>query len=166
MLNEYWKAVCSHLGTAVYDVLFVALFSLAPLLLGRLVIPMKNLNPDESYWDFLFNGQLSFFAMGSLATLLLFCFRKKLPDSATLWIGLFTVLCMLFLVTLVGFDPSLQMGQAFVGQSALYLYSIVLLIRILADAMKSVGVGDALQAGNKTSEKAQRELSARMGGGA
>jgi hypothetical protein len=161
-MGEYLKAVVGHIGTAIFDVLFVAIFSLAPLLLGRLVIPLKNTNPNESYWDFLFNGQLSFFAMGSLATLLLFCFRKKLPDVATLWIGAFAVGCMLFLVALVGFDPTLQMGQSFVGQSALLLYSVVLLLRILADAMKAVGVGDALQAGTDASEKVQKQLSERM----
>ena len=64
-MGEYWKAVVGHVGTAIFDVLFVAIFSLAPLLLGRLVIPLKNIDPNESYWDFLFNGQLSFFAMGS-----------------------------------------------------------------------------------------------------
>jgi hypothetical protein len=161
-MNEYWKAVAGHAGTAIFDVMFVALFSLAPLLLGRLIIPLKNINPNESYWDFLFNGQLSFFAMGSLATLLLFCFRKKLPDAATLWIGAFTVVCMLFLGALVGFDPTLQMGQSFVGQFALFLYCFVLLLRILADAMKAVGVGDALQAGTEAAEKAQKQLSDRM----
>lgn len=162
-MSAYWKAVASHLGTAVYDVLFVAILSLAPLLLGRLAVVLEPNDVSEGYWDFLFNGQLSFFAMGSLATLLLFCFRKKLPDIATLWIGVFTVSCMLFLVALVGFDPTLQKGQAFVGQSALVLYISVLLIRILADAMKTVGAGDALQAGANAAAKVQQELGERMG---
>jgi len=164
-VRAYWKAVATHFGTAVFDVLFVALFSLAPLLLGRLNILLKPNIHHDNYWDFLSNGQLCFFSMGSLASLLLFCFRKKLPNGATLWIGLFSVVCMLFLVALVGFDPTLQMGQTFVGQSALYLYIFVLLIRILADAMKAVGAGDALKAGASAAARVQHELSERMGAG-
>lgn len=164
-MNAYWKAVLSHLVSATYDVLFVAIFSLAPLLLGRLAIMMNSENStSESYWAFLTNGQLAFFSMGSLATLLLFCFRKKLPDAATLWIGLGAVACLLFLVALVVIDPTLQKGQSFVGASALYLYLGVLLTRILADAMKAVGAGDALQAGANVASKVKSELRKRMEG--
>lgn len=163
-MSAYWRAVLSHMASATYDVLFVALFSLAPLLLGRLAVIMNGAQHTETYWAFLTNGQLAFFSMGSLATLLLFCFRKKLPDSATLWIGLGTVACLLFLVALVVIDPTLQKGQSFVGASALYLYLGVLLIRILADAMKSVGAGDALQAGADVASKVKAQLRTRMGG--
>ncbi|MDH2151995.1 hypothetical protein, partial [Sphingobium yanoikuyae] len=61
-------------------------------------------------------------------------------------------------------DPTLQKGQAFVGAAALYLYIGVLLIRIIADAMKTVGSKDALQAGAMKSNRVTNELEARMGG--
>lgn len=163
-MRTYWKAVGTHVGTAFYDVIFVALITLAPLLLGRLALLLDPQVGRESYWAFLSNGQLSFFSMGSLATLLLFCFRKKLPDAATLWIGSFSVICMLFLVALVGFDPTLQKGQAFVGRSALALYLVVLLVRIVADAMKSVEAGQALQAGSDAAGKLGDQLRERMNG--
>ncbi|MXO58478.1 hypothetical protein GRI89_02810 [Altererythrobacter salegens] len=162
-MKAYWKAVLGHLGLAAYDVIFVAFFSLAPLLLGRLAA-VVNKNSTEDYWAFLSNGQLAFFSMGSLATLALLCIRKKLPDSATLWIGLGSIACMLFLVALVAIDPTLQKGQAFVGVAAFWLYLGVLVVRILADAMKSVNSGDALQAGATVASKVQDELQRRKGG--
>lgn len=162
-MSAYWKAVFNHLGSAAFDVLFVAFFSLAPLLLGRVVyIVQKDMSPGD-FWIFLTNGQLAFFSMGSLATLFLLCLRKKLPDTATLLIGLITGACMLFLCALVGIDPTLQKGQSFVGPSALGLYFGVLAIRILADAMKTVTAGDALQAGDAAADKVKRGLSERMG---
>lgn len=164
-MAAYWKAVARHLATAAVDVIFVAGLSLAPFLLGRLVALIKQSNDAEKYWAFLFNGQLSFFSMGMLAALLLLCFRKKLPDTATMSIGVFTVGCMLFLVVLVGYDPTLQAGQNFIGPWALYLFLVVLAIRIIAEAMKSVGAGDALQAGSAVAARSQRQLSERMGGG-
>jgi peptidoglycan/LPS O-acetylase OafA/YrhL len=162
-MKAYWRAVLSHLGLAAYDVLFVAFFSLAPLLLGRLVAVI-NKTSTEDYWAFLSNGQLAFFSMGSLATLALLCLRKKLPDAATLWIGLGSIACMLFLVALVAVDPTLQKGEAFVGAVAFWLYLGVLVIRILADAMKSVNSGDALQAGNAMASRLQSELQRRKEG--
>lgn len=160
----YWKAVLGHVWSAAFDVLFVALISLAPLLLGRLSLLIKDGMQSDDYWAFMWNGQLAFFSMGSLATLLLFCFRKKLPDIATLWVGLLTCACLLFLVALVGIDPTLQQGQSFVGSAALALYLGVLAIRILADAMKTVETADALSAGTNVSKKVQKSLSERMSG--
>lgn len=162
-MKAYWKAVLNHLGLAAYDVLFVALLSLAPLLLGRLAAAV-NSGSTEEYWAFLSNGQLAFFSMGSLATLTLLCIRKKLPDGATLWIGLGSIGCMLFLVALVAIDPTLQKGQAFVGAVAFWLYLGVLAVRILADAMKSVSSGDALQAGAAVASKVKSELQRRKEG--
>jgi type IV secretory pathway VirB6-like protein len=102
--------------------------------------------------------------MGSLATLLLLCFRKKLPDMGTIWIGLFSIVCLLFLMVLVGVDPTLQAAATMVGQAALYLYLVVLGVRILADAMKAVGPTDALAAGSSASKRTEDALRARMKG--
>jgi hypothetical protein len=163
-MRAYWSAVFQRLGGSAFDVLFVALISLAPLLLGRLVLVLGPRATEQNYWAFLTNGQLAFFSMGSLATLLLLCFRKKLPDVGTMWIGLFTVFCLLFLMVLVGVDPTLQTAMSFVGHAALYLYVTVLLVRILAESMKAVGPFDALNAGAKAAQKTQEDLKVRMAG--
>lgn len=94
-MRAYWLAVARHLGSAAFDIIFVAFLSLAPLLFGRMILLM-NQSVSSSYWDFLTNGQLAFFSMGSLASLLLLCFRKKLPNTGTLWIGPFSIFCLLF----------------------------------------------------------------------
>lgn len=164
-MRAYWLAVARHLGDAIFDVLFVAILSLTPLLLGRIVPLVLNQSQPGAYWEFLTNGQLAFFSMGSLATLLLLCFRKKLPNTGTLWIGFFSVICLLFLMVLVGVDPTLQKPITWVGQAALYLYGTVLLVRILAEAMKSVGASDALDAGTRAAKKTEQGLKERMSGG-
>ncbi|MDH2151291.1 hypothetical protein, partial [Sphingobium yanoikuyae] len=97
-MGAYWKAVVSHLGSAAYDVLFVAFISLMPLLLGRLASVINHEATAGPYLAFLSNGQLAFFSMGSLATLLLYCLRKRLPDASALWIGLVSITLLLFLV--------------------------------------------------------------------
>lgn len=68
-------------------------------------------------------------------------------------------------MVLVGADPSLQKAMTWVGQSALYLYLIVLIVRILAEAMRAVGPNDALDAGARTSQKIEKTLKDRMAGG-
>ena len=163
-MRAYWRAVLSHLAPAAFDVLFVALIGLMPVLLGRAIMALRPVEGAQPYWAFLTNGQLAFFSMGSLATLLLLCFRKKLPDMGTLWIGLFSVTCLLFLMVLVGVDPTLQDAAALVGQAALYLYLLVLAVRILADALKAVGPSDALEAGASASKRTEDALRARMKG--
>jgi hypothetical protein len=162
-MKAYLKAMLNHVGTAAFDVLFVAIVSLAPLLLGRLSATVNNTS-EESYWAFISNGQLVFFSLSSLATLALLCFRKKLPDIATIWIGLLSIIFMLFLVALIAIDPTLQKGQTFVGAAAFWLYLCVLLVRILAEAMKLVNSGDALQAGAVVASKVARELRKRKEG--
>lgn len=165
-MRQYWRAVGRRLAGAAFDVLFVALIGLAPLLLGRLILVIKPQPGTEKYWTFLTNGQLAFYSMGSLATLLLFCFRKKLPDVGILWVGPFAIACLLFLMVLVGVDPTLHAESfSFVGVAALYLYIAVLLVRIFADAMKDVSPSEALDAGSAASLKTQNELKRRKAGG-
>lgn len=163
-MRAYWSAVGRHFFGAVFDVLFVATVSLAPLLFGRLVLLNRPSAGAQDYWAFLTNGQLAFFSMGSLATLLLMCFRKRLPDVGTLWIGLFSVICLFALGVLVGVDPTLQTAASKVGIAALYLYVLVLAVRILAEAMRSVGPSDALAAGTTATKRTQQGLEDRMRG--
>ena len=160
----YWKAVAGRLGSAAFDVLFVALISLAPLLLGRVIILLKPGHDDFIYWSFLTNGQLSFYSMGSLATLLLICVAGKLPAFASRVVGLIAILCLLFLMVLVGVDPTLSTGSfSFVGYAAFYIYITVLLLRIIADAMKDVKPGSALAAGEQSAKSTSRDLASRKG---
>jgi len=159
----YLRAMVNHIGTAFFDVMFVAIVSMSPLLLGRLASVATDRLNSRDYWLFLFNGQLAFYSMSSIAALSLLCLRKKLPDRATLWIGSISLLCLAFLVALVGADPTLQKGQAFFGASAIYLYGGVLFLRILADTMKAVGAGDALEAGARVAAKVKEQLAERMG---
>lgn len=160
----YWKAVAHRLGSAAIDVIFVAVISLAPILLGRLIIVMKPSSGGGGYWSFLTNGQLAFYSMGSLATLLLVCLAGKLPGFANRIVGLIAILCLLFLMVLVGVDPTLSASSfSFVGYAALYIYLGVLLLRIVTDAMKEVGPGSALAAGEKSAKSTSKDLASRKG---
>lgn len=164
-MTAYWCAVARHFRSAAFDVLFVTLVSMSPLLFGRLISLVLTHSQEGGYWDFLLNGQLAFFSMSSLASLVLLCFRKKLPDKGTLWIGCFSLICLLFLMALVGADPSLQKAPTWVGKWALFLFLAAVIVRILAEAMKSVGPRDALDAGARASERMEQGLRDRMRGG-
>jgi hypothetical protein len=143
-MRDYLKAMGAHLGEAAEDVLFVAVVSITPLLFGRIVLVFGR-RSDGSYWDFLYNGQMAFYSMGSLAAILLLCFRKKLPDRVTMLVGLAAILALFFLMVLVGIDPTLNAASfCFVGWAALILYVAVQVTRILVEAMRRVGAPDAL----------------------
>lgn len=161
---EYLKGVGKHLGSATTDVLFVSAISLTPLLFGRLVLVFGNRSSD-SYWDFLSNGQLAFYSMGSLAAILLVCLKRdKLPERASVFLGLAAVLALFFLMVLVGIDPTLNAESfSFVGSAALIMYIAVQVTRILVEAMKHVGPGDALRAGERASKDVQTDLAKRKG---
>lgn len=163
-MRAYWSLVGQRLWGATFDVLFVALISLSPLIFGRLVLIVGHKSDGNDYWDFLVNGQLSFYSMGSLATLLLICFRKKLPEVVTIWIGLLSIFGLIFLAVLVGVDPTLQAGMQFLGVYALYIYIAVIFLRIVADAIKSVGPTEALNAGSEASRKVENGLRSRKSG--
>jgi peptidoglycan/LPS O-acetylase OafA/YrhL len=161
---EYWRAVFGRLGWAALETLFIAAVSLAPLLAGRWVYFAKLRPAGQSYWDFLTNGQLAFYSMGSLAALLLVCLRKRLPDLANLVVGAFSVGALIFLMVLVGVDPTLSKGAyELVGRGALYLYIAVLIVRMVTDAMKGISTPDALLAGERVTAKLKSGLAARMG---
>jgi amino acid transporter len=163
---DYIRAMGKHLGSSAADVLFVSAISLAPLLLGRLVLVVDESRKFEgSYWDFLSNGQLAFYSMGSLATILLICYRKKLPEQVGLFFVLLATFALLFLMILVGIDPTLNAKSfSFVGWAALILYIAVQIVRILVEAMRRVDAPDALAAGQATDNKTVEGLAARMGG--
>lgn len=164
-MKDYLKAVCGHTGPAILDVFFVSAISLAPLLMGRLVL-VFNSDPAKptAYWEFLSNGQLSFYSMGSLAAILLICFRKKLPETVSLFIGFSAVIALLFLMVLVGIDPTLNSKSfSFVGWAALALYVVTQITKILVDAMKRVETPDAFAAGQRVDNKTADGLAERKG---
>ena len=158
-MNSYFVAIRRHGAAATYDVVFVAFLSLAPLLLARFVLLVVS---GEDFWAFIFNGQISYFTMGSLATLLLYCFKKNLPGLATLVIGPLALLCVMILVVFVGIDPTLEKGKDFLGPYAIYLYVFVIVVRIIAEAIKNFEYGDAFQASTMKSDKQQQMLTERM----
>lgn len=163
---DYTRATTKHLGVAARDVLFVSVISLAPLLFGRLVLVYQPSDLSKgSYFDFLSNGQLSFYSMGSLAAILLACLTKRLPEHISLFIGLFSILALFFLMVLVGKDPTLNASSfGFVGWMALILYVSTQFVRVLVDAMKKVDAPEALGAGKRVDDKLAASLAARKGG--
>jgi hypothetical protein len=160
---DYIKAMGKHVGAATFDVLFISVISLSPLLFGRLVLVFGQ-HMSASYWDFLFNGQLAFYSMGSLAAILLVCFRRKIPEPMSVFVGLCSVLALFFLMVLVGIDPTLNAKSfSFVGSAALVLYLIVQLTRIVVDALRRVDAPDALAAGQKVDARTATGLAERKG---
>ena len=159
----YCLAVAKKLASASYDVLAVAALSTAPILFGRLSLAISPELETHSYWDFIYNGQLAFFTMGPLASLTIMSFKDNLPLTARQFFGFISVVGLIFLAVLVAKDPTLQSGMAFVGTAAWVLYLGVLVLRILAEAMKSVGTGEALTAGTNATKATQAALEDRMG---
>lgn len=154
-----------HIGPAAFDVSFVAAVSLAPLLLARLapkIVPKANF-PDEPYFSFLTNGQLTLYSMGSIATILLLIFRKKLPDRTSLWVGFMTLATLMFLIFMIALDPKLENApKTFVGPTSLAIYVGVLLIRIWVDALRKMDPPDIEAAGSASATDLTNRLKIRM----
>ena len=153
------------MGTALVDVGAVSLITLMPLLLARLG-PLANpaLSPTEPFWGFLTNGQLAFYSIGSLATILMTVFRQKIPKTLSLLMGLGSVFALLFLAWLIGIDPRLANASiTFVGVTTLYLYLVVQVSRVVVEAAKQINTGDALKAGDRSTNSVREGLADRKG---
>ena len=135
-----------------------------PLLLARLQ-PFATAQPStEPFWGFLTSGQLAFYSIGSLAVMLMTVLRQKLPAGFGIIVGLGSIGALIFLAWLIGIDPRLEKASiTFVGVTTLYLYIIVQISRIIVEAVKQVGGGDALKAGDNATRAAKIELAARKG---
>jgi hypothetical protein len=147
------------------DVIVVSSITLMPLLLARLQ-PFANPSADhtEPFWGFLTSGQLAFYSIGSLAVMLMAVFRQSLPKSLGLAVGFGSVIALLFLAWLIGLDPKLTNASlTFVGITTLYLYMIVQVTRILVEAVKRIGPGDALRAGERANRGVRAGLAERKG---
>jgi hypothetical protein len=161
---EYLKLLRRHLGTALVDVGAVSLISLMPLLLARLQPFARAEAPTEPFWGFLTNGQLAFYSIGSLAVMLMAVFRQKLPTGFGIFVGLGSLGALLFLAWLIGIDPKLQKASVtFVGVTTLYLYLVVQIVRVIVDAAKQIGAGDALRAGERATRTVKVDLAGRKG---
>ena len=158
-------SVLRHIAPAAIDVGFVAALSLAPLLLARLapkIVPNAKL-PEEPYFSFLTNGQLSIYSIGSIAAILLLIFRKRLPERTSLWVGFITLATLVFLIFMIALDPKLENApQTFVGPASLAIYVGVLLIRIWVDALRKMDPPDIETAGAASATDLTNRLKNRM----
>ena len=162
---DYLRSWGRHLGTALVDVGAVSLITLMPLLLARLG-PLANPshNSTEPFWGFLTNGQLAFYSIGSLATILMTVFRQKIPKTLGLIMGLGCIFSFLFLAWLIGIDPRLTNASVtFVGVTTLYLYIIVQLSRVIVEAAKQISPSDAFKAGERSTNSVKKGLADRKG---
>lgn len=162
MVSAYTKAVFEKLPSAAYDVLFVAGLSLTPILIGRAVLLTKG-NAAAGYWDFLTNGQLAFYSMGSLASLLVMCFSDIFEKSARKGIGAFCIVCLVFIAVLIGIDPTLTASSytAF-GPFILSVYIATILVKLFVDAATKVDAGQLAQASNSTTAQELEAFRKRM----
>ena len=162
---DYLRSWGRHVGTALVDVGAVSLITLMPLLLARL---QPFANPDakftEPFWGFLTNGQLAFYSIGSLATILMTVLRQKIPKNLGLVMGLSSLFALLFLAWLIGLDPKLRTASlTFVGVTTLYIYVVVQISRIIVEAAKQIGPADALKAGDRSTNSVKDGLAHRKG---
>jgi hypothetical protein len=161
---EYILLLRRHIGAALVDIGAISFISLMPLILARLAPFARAEEQVEPFWGFLTNGQLAFYSIGSLAVMLMTVFRGKLPTNFGIFIGLGSVVGLVFLAWLIGIDPKLERASiTFVGVTTLYLYIVVQILRIIVDAAKQVGPGDALRAGDRASQGVKAGLAERKG---
>lgn len=133
----YWRALLTHLRAALFDVGVLVLFSLLPLVLARLG-PAVRREPSpysDGLFGFFFSGQLALLTNGALATMILLCLRKKLPNWMTQSVGILSIATLFFLGWLIGNDPTLTNAPfTFVGpvSGGLYVAAQIGLVFVLA----------------------------------
>lgn len=165
-MGGYLKAVAKNLPSAFLDVAIIALISLAPLLLGRLVLlqPDGPFSSSERYWDFLTNGQIAFYSMGALATMLVALFDDNLPKQFSKILLLGCIFSLFFLAILVGIDPTLKTESfSFIGKATLIVYSTVLVMRGVMEAVRQVDAKEARRAASKKTKATTTGLASRKG---
>lgn len=161
---EYFRLLRRHIGVALVDVGAISFISLMPLILARLTPFARAEAQPEPFWGFLTNGQLAFYSIGSFAVMLMAVFRGKLPINFGILVGLISLAGLVFLAWLIGIDPKLERASiTFVGVTTLYMYIAVQVLRIVVDAAKQVGPGDALRAGDRASRGVKEGLAERKG---
>lgn len=164
--NRYGRALWRNIGPATFDVVFIALVSLLPLLLARLtpLIERRELRLGDAWlWNLLTSGQLAFYALGTLAVISLVIFRGDLlPKPLRIVFGSLTSLFIIFIAYLIGVDPSLTNAPAtFVGVATFWLYFFTQIMAIAVGSFEKFGLGSVLQAGDESADRTKNALSAR-----
>jgi|GEM_PF-5024488 len=165
---KYAKAFWSDIGPATFDVAFVAIVSLIPLILARLtpVVQREELNLAPNWlWDLLTNGQLAFYALGSLAAIALVVYKgESLPGPLRVIFGALTLIFILFIAYLIGVDPTLANAPyTFVGETSFWLYCITLLMAVAVTSFQRFSLGEILEAAAESTRETTNNLGSRKG---
>ncbi len=166
MAATYFRAVLRKIPAALLDIVLIAGISLFPILIGRvvLIVPSSPHYSEEAYWDFLTNGQIAFYSIGTIAAILIIVFDEKIPKVFAKLLQFGCVAALFFLAVLVGIDPTLKAESfSFVGTMTLGLYLVALLVRALVDAVRNVDEKDAREAGEKATRRTTAGLKERKG---
>lgn len=169
-IGTYGKALWRNIGAATFDVAFIAVVSLLPLFLARLtpLIERQEVRLGEAWlWKLLTNGQLAFYALGTLAAIELVVYRGDvLPKTLRIVFGALSGLFILFIAYLIGVDPTLSNAPlTFVGVTTFWLYLITLFMAVAVSSFEKLGLGSVLRAGEESANQTKRALAKRRGGG-
>ena len=168
---KYVRAFFSDIGPATFDVLFVSVVSLMPLLLARLTPIIRRQEPHLAsgwLWQLLTNGQLAFYALGSLAAIALVVYKgESLPGPLRILFGSLSLVFILFIAYLIGVDPTLANAPAtFVGPTSFWLYVVTQLMAVAVTSFQRFSLGVVLRAGTLATEQTATTLATRKGHGA
>ena len=161
---KYCRVAWLNVGPAAFDTGFIAAISLLPLFLARLtpLIRGEEVALGEGWlWQLLTNGQLAFYALGTLAAIALLLFRGEdgLPKVLRVLFGSVIVLFLIFISYLIGVDPSLSTAPAtFVGQFAFWIYIMTQLMAIAAAAFGKFSLTDVNREEKRALEESRAEL--------
>jgi len=147
-VGKYLRAAWLNIGPAIFEAGFVAGVSLLPLFLARLtpLIRGEELALGQGWlWKLLTNGQLAFYALGTLAAIALLIFRgdDALPKSLRILFGTLILFFLIFISYLVGVDPTLSSAPTtFVGPFAFWIYLITQAMAVAALAYDKFSLAD------------------------
>jgi hypothetical protein len=165
---KYARAFVAELGPATFDVAFIAVVSLIPLLLARLtpLVRHEEIHLAEGwFWDLLTSGQLAFYALGTLASIALVVYRgEALPGVLRLIFGCLSLLFILFIAYLIGVDPTLEHArETFVGEATFWLYLLTQAAAITVASFQRFPLGVVLKAGTASTQETSDTLASRKG---
>ena len=163
-ISRFLRAGWLNIGPALFDAGFIAVISLLPLFLARLtpLIEGKELVLADGWlWTLLTNGQLAFYALGTLAAIALLIFRGEnaLPKFLRIGFGALIVFFLIFISYLIGVDPSLSTApETFVGPFAFWIYVTTLAMAVITAAYDKFSLTDVNNEAANELTKLQAEL--------
>ncbi len=165
-ISIYGRAAWRNIGPAAFDVGFIAIVSLIPLFLARLTPLIRREQPNLGaawLWQLLTNGQLAFYALGTLAAIALVIYKGEiLPKFLRLTFGSLSCVFLLFIAYLIGVDPTLRNAPlTFVGVTTFWIYLTTQIMAIAVSAFEKFGLGSALRAGDESAAQTKRDLEIR-----